>query len=303
MKKTIIMLLILMLVASFTACEFGDGQLDHFKDETATQSETEAAEQQGNSAGEIVFEGLTVVDNDQCSIKITSIDANGLLGYTMNVELENKSADKNYMFYLESTVVNGIEGSALMAETVAAGKKANEEVSIWDNELEKNGITEYTDIQLTFRVYDSDEFGGDNVAYETVHVYPYGEDKAVTFVREDQPGDNVIVDNEYVKIIVTGYEKDDIWGYTANFYVVNKTDKSVMFSIDDTSINGYMADAIYAKTVSAGKSAFGSVTWSADDLSENGISTVEQIEMPIKVYDVNDLLADPYFDQTVTLNP
>lgn len=41
---------------------------------------------------------------------------------------------------------------------------------------------------------------------------------------------NVIIDNDYVTVIVTGYEDDEIWGYTANLFLLNKTDKTVMFS-------------------------------------------------------------------------
>ena len=65
---------------------------------------------------------------------------------------------------------------------------------------------------------------------------------AVAFVREAQATDNVIIDNDYVTVIVTGYEDDEIWGYTANLFLLNKTDKTVMFSVDDASVNGFMAD-------------------------------------------------------------
>lgn len=71
---------------------------------------------------------------------------------------------------------------------------------------------------------------------ETIHIYPYGEDKAVKFVREAQATDNVIIDNNYITVIVTGYEKDDIFGYTVNLFLLNKTDKNVMFSVDEASV-------------------------------------------------------------------
>lgn len=67
---------------------------------------------------------------------------------------------------------------------------------------------------MTFKVYDSNDWSADPVGKETIHVYPYGEENAVAFVREAQATDNVIIDNDYVTVIVTGYEDDEIWGYT-----------------------------------------------------------------------------------------
>lgn len=73
---------------------------------------------------------------------------------------------------------------AVLASEVAAGKKAHQEIRFADDKLEKNGITAYTDIELTLRVYDSDDRSAGSVARETVHVYPFGADKADAFVRE-----------------------------------------------------------------------------------------------------------------------
>lgn len=162
---------------------------------------------------------------------------------------------------------------------------------------------DYTDIELTFRVYDSDDWSADEAARETVHIYPYGEDKAVRFVRETKATDNVIVDNDDVTVIVTGYEKDDIWGYTVNLFLVNKTDKNIMFSADDASVNGYMADPFYATTVVAGKCAFSSMSWSDSMLEDNNITAVEEIEFKLRAYDSNDWSGGDFFNETVTLKP
>ena len=50
---------------------------------------------------------------------------------------------------------------------------------------------------MTFKVYDSNDWSADPVGKETIHVYPYGEENAVAFVREAQATDNVIIDNDY----------------------------------------------------------------------------------------------------------
>ena len=98
------------------------------------------------------------------------------------------------------------------------------------------------------------------------------------------------------EFIVTGYEDDEIWGYTANLFLLNKTDKTVMFSVDDASVNGFMADPFYATSVSAGKCAFSSMAWSDTTLEENGITEVEEIEVLFRAYDADDFMGEDYGD-------
>lgn len=100
-----------------------------------------------------------------------------------------------------------------------------------------------------------------------------------------------------------GYEDDEIWGYTANLFLLNKTDKTVMFSVDDASVNGFMADPFYATSVSAGKCAFSSMAWSDTTLEENGITEVEEIEVLFRAYDADDFMGEDFANEVITLNP
>lgn len=310
MKKLVSLLLALTLMMSLVACGGETSSNNGDKPSTSSQSgenndNNSAEDNKSNTEEEnkITFEEIVVVDNDECVIKITEIDPDNMWGFSLKAQLENKSADKTYMFSVESAAINGVQCDPFFASEVAAGKKANEEISFSDSSLEENGVGEFSDIELTFRVYDSNDWTADEVAKETVHVYPYGEDKAVAFVRETQASDNVIIDNEYVTITVIGYENDDIWGYTVNLFLQNKTDSTVMFSVDEASVNGYMADPFYANSVSAGKCAFSSMSWSDTTLEENGITEVEEIEMLFRAYDADNWTGDDFANQTITLNP
>lgn len=245
------------------------------------------------------FEEITAVDNEECTIKITGIDSENLWGYTLKSYLENKSPDKTYMFSITNAAINGVKCDPLFATEVAAGKKSNNDISF----NAENDIGEFTDIEISFRVYDSNDWLADAVAEETIHIYPLGEDNATKYVRESQSTDNTIIDNEYVTVIVTGYENDPIWGYTVNLFLVNKTDKEIMFSVNDASVNGYMADPFYATTVAPDKCAFSSMAWSDSTLEENGISEIEEIEFSFSAHDNNDLMSDNLVNETITLNP
>ena len=313
MKRVLCFILAVLVVFSLSAC--GEKKTsDNNKSDDSKKQENNAESISGNNDNtggsnenkeddlEISFSEVVVVDNTECLIKITEIDPNNMWGFTLKAQLENKSTTKNYMFSVETASINGVECDPYFAAKVAAGKKANEEISFSD-EIEEYGIGAYTDIELFFRVYDSDDWSADAVAETSIHIYPYGVDKAAKFVRETKPTDNVLVDNEYVTVIVTGYEDDEIWGYTANLYYINKTNKNLMISADDVSVNGYMADPFYAQVVSAGKCAFGSMSWDDTTLEDNGIVDIEKIEFKLRVYDDDDWSGDDFVNKTVTLNP
>ena len=306
MKKLLALILTTFMLLSLMACdiETPPDNNDNNSSQNQTNNNTESNDQNNNeNKSEITFSGVVAVDNTECIIKITEIDPDNIWGYALKVQLENKSADKTYMFSVETAAINGVQCDPFFATEVAPGKKSNKEISFTKNELEEIGIKNYTDIELTFRVYDTNDWMADNVAKETIHVYPYGADEAVKYVRTPQESDNIIVDNEYVTVVVTGYEDDPIWGYTAKLFLLNKTDKNVMFSVDEASVNGYMADPFFAKSVSAGKCAFSSMSWSDTDLEENGITVIEEIEFNIRAYDEDNWLDDDLANKTVTLTP
>lgn len=311
MKRLAALLLAITLLFSLAACggDVTGNNTNSSENNNSTNSSQNDSTNNGQNnnkddkKNEISFTEIVAVDNDECTIKITDIDPDNLWGYTLKVQLENKSTEKTYMYSVESASINGVQCDPFFATEVAAGKKSNNEISFSDSDLEDNGVGDYTDIELTFRVYDSNDWMADEVARETVHVYPYGEDKATIFVRETQANDNVIIDNDYVTVIVTGYEDDAIWGYTVNLFLLNKTDKDVMFSIDEASVNGYMADPFYATEVAAGKCAFSSMSWSDTTLEDNNITDVEEIEFKFRAYDSDNWFGDDFANEIITLNP
>lgn len=193
MKKLVTLLLSLALVLSLAAC--GGEATPDASDDAPASSQNEECTENDNTENQIVFEEVVAIDNAECAVKITEIDPDNMWGYTLKAQLENKSTEKTYMFSVESASINGVQCDPMFASEVAAGKKANEEINFSTDTLEENGIVEYTDIELTFKVYDSNDWSADPVGKETIHVYPYGEENAVAFVREAQATDNVIIDN------------------------------------------------------------------------------------------------------------
>lgn len=113
----------------------------------------------------------------------------------------------------------------------------------------------------------------------------------------------VLVDNDSVTFKITAVETDNFWGYTLKVFLENKTDKELMFALDNVSVNGYMCDPLWASTVDTGKKANEKISFSEDDFSSNGIETVTDITFTLRVYDSNDWMADDIISETFTVNP
>lgn len=302
MKKILSILLCFCLAFGLASC--GTGSTPSTGDNTSAPVSSETTPNSTSSETPVPdLEPVIAVDNEYCTIKITGIDPDNLWGYTLTAYLENKSADTTYMFSVTTAAVNGVQTDPLFASEVAPGKKSNTAISFADSTFESNGIEAFTDIELSFRVYDSNDWTADPVAEETVHLYPYGEENATHYVRESLDSDTILVDNDHVTVIVTGYDEDDIWGYAVNLFIVNKSDKNIMISADEVSVNGYMADPFYATTVTAGKCAFSSMSWFNTTFEENGITHVEEIEFLLRIYDADDWMADNLANETIVLNP
>ena len=76
-----------------------------------------------------------------------------------------------------------------------------------------------------------------------------------------------------------------------------------MFSVDEASVNGFMLDPFYAKSVLAGKCAFSSMSWYNTTLDENGITDIEEIEFKLRAYDADNWMSDDFANEVITLNP
>lgn len=113
----------------------------------------------------------------------------------------------------------------------------------------------------------------------------------------------VLADNADVTVKITSIEEDAIFGYTLKVFLENKTDKELMFTVDDVSVNGFMCDPFWAQSVAAGKKSNSSLSWLSSSFEENGIELVEEISFTLRVYDSDDFLAEYVFEKTFTIHP
>lgn len=145
------------------AAEAEDAEDTLTEDEGASEEAPEPAAEE-----EPVFEPQILADNDACKATVTKAEMDSIWGYCLDLALENKTEDQTLMFSIENASVNGYMCDPFWSCEVTAGKKANSEVNWYKETLEENGITEVTEIEFTFRVYDSENWEADDLFNETV---------------------------------------------------------------------------------------------------------------------------------------
>ncbi|MGN0906383.1 MAG: hypothetical protein ACI4NM_04485 [Bullifex sp.] len=240
---------------------------------------------------------VIIADNSECLFKVVAYDES-YLGFILKAQCENRSSEKTYTFSIRDSVVDGLmEYSSGYAE-VPPGKKANMNISFYG--LKKDGITFPSDILLVYAVHDSDDWLADPVAEGEVHVYPMGEDKKVRYSRTPGDKDMILLSGDGVRITMTESVMDG--SVELKLYLENYTDKEVMFSLGDPSVNGYVLDPYWAKSLLPETSAYSAITWSQRRLEENLIFEVEDIEFSFRAYDYDDWFAPDIAKEKVILS-
>lgn len=267
-------------------------------------AEGSSAETATDKKERIPFEEMTVVDNDLCSIRITDLIEDGEYGYSLILELANKAMDSVYTYELQDASINGVSVDSLFSMEIPPSISFPSIIDFSNEQMREYELGDITDIELTFVVYESETQTGEYAASETVHIYPYGEEYAETFLRQDQDTDLTVFENDSVKVVVIGTKESVEEGLTANVYLENKTDDSMIFFIESASVNGEEADPYWSRLLPAEKAAFSDVTWQAYELEEAGIGTDDpaaEIAFTMLAYKGGDFASEESMNETFTI--
>ncbi len=263
----------------------------------AEDNEAEAGEEE-----QAAFSPITAVDNEECSIIVTDLKDDAEKGIIAELEYQNKSAEKTYMFTASDIAVNGISAGSLYAGEVEASEEKSETIYLSDILPEDLDIDEITDLELSFTVYDVGSWEAEPAADETIHIYPKGEDQAYAYHRQSEEKDVLLAENDQVKVVLIGTEADTLWGYALKLYIENKTESPIMFDIGTASLNGTAADPYWAQYLNGRKVFFTEVSWPISSLEESGItdpSEITEVVFELSAY-YDDFSAD-VLNETITL--
>ena len=114
----------------------------------------------------------------------------------------------------------------------------------------------------------------------------------------------VLIDRDGVRVTFTGVENDDFWGVSLKFLMENeREDKSLTFSFDRMTINGYAVNTLFGTTVAAGKKSNESLSVSDSFFDTSGIISLDEVTFELTVSDTEDWTAEPVCKETLTVHP
>ena len=247
----------------------------------------------------------TLVDDEHCSFVIKNAEVDKIWGFTLKVLCINKTEDKELMFSIQNAKINGYKVEAFWAEEVAPGKKSNSDIHFSSESFKNIGIDFADELVITLRVYDSNDLMVDELVEESFTLYPTGQnaDSVEYPSRRTTEGENVIIDNDQVSFVILENMNDPIWGYTLQCYMENKTDKPLMFSWKDVSVNGFMINPFWATEIQPKTKAYDNISFSKSSLKDNDISSVETISYTLHIYNSSEWQADAILDESYTYKP
>lgn len=104
---------------------------------------------------------------------------------------------------------------------------------------------------------------------------------------DESINEQVLVDQDGIKITATEYVTDSIWGDGIKLLVENNSAMDYTIGCDALIVNDYMITDLFSADVAAGKKSNEVMYLSSTELKAAGIDTVGQIEMYFHAYDSN----------------
>lgn len=252
---------------------------------------------------------VTALDNQNCRVRVLKVDPEAEAGCTVDVELTNRTK-KPVLFGLRYAAVNGVQTDPTFSAQVSGGETLESAIVLKDEVLEYYGITEFTDIELSFLAAAADDLSDELDDDKPIHLYPLG--KVKPYVREEK-GDRIIFESPSVKMTLISYFQDRKTGFAANVHLTNKTDLPLNVTVDDAALNSLPCDPNFFVTVAPGKQLFTTLYWSPTFMAEAGVDDwflakgetdepeeeIEEMSFRLRVYDSLGKQAEDMVNQEI----
>jgi len=221
----------------------------------------------------VSIEQMVVLDQDGVKVTVTGMDEDNWFGPEVKVLVENDTANA-ITVQVRNVSINGAMVSSVFSCDVAAGKKANDAISFYSDDLEEIGIRTIQSVEFRLHVFDSQSW--DSLLDSDVITI-----QTNAFGKEEQTFDDsgfLAADKSGIRFVLRGLsDEESLWGRDVDVYLENNTDRDVTIQVRDVSLNGFMMDPIFSCDVCAGKVAYSDMTFDTDKLDENGIQDFQTL--------------------------
>ncbi len=239
----------------------------------------------------ITLEEFVALDNDRCSIAVKGVEIKDG-ACSIELELKNKSKDKNLIFSTDTSYVDGLECEFDLSAEVENGKTATVRTNLVLRQ--KNGYNgKFGEIEFNYLVLDSENLAV--VASDTVDILPYGKDGISVYSR-DLKNDKTVINSNGVKLSIVGSGMNQDNNFEVTAYIENNTEKDILIASADEDINGELISSYFSDELPAGKRKYTKLVWFGSDLADFGIEKVEFVNLYLYVNDLDtqEFIADGY---------
>jgi hypothetical protein len=296
MKSKVRALLVAMCLGLFGAMAMGSGSSEDGDkkdivtngDETgatgsdASQSDSDTAgSNKAASSKDITIDEQVLLDQDDIVITAEEYVYDSIWGEGIKVLVENNS-DQNITVGCNALIVNDYMITDLFSADVAAGKKSNETIYLSSSELEAAGIDVVGQVEMYFYVYDESWnklFDSDCVTVQT------SEYANMDTTQNDEGTE--LYNEGGIRIVGKTVDENSFWGTAILLYIENTSGRNVTIQCDDMSINGFMMTPYFSCDVYDGKKAIDDITIMSSELEDNGIESIDDVELKFNIYDAD----------------
>lgn len=229
---------------------------------------------------EISIQEVVILDQDGVKITVKELDQSWL-GPEIKLFIENSSTE-NVTIQTRDLSVNDLMVTSIFSVDVAAGKAANDGITLSSSDLELAAIDTVKDIEFRFVVFKSESF---ETIFETepLLITTTADPGYVqTFNEEGQ----LVYEGNGLRIIVQSLnDTTSFWGADLYVYIDNQSAQNVTVQVRNFSVNGMMVDPIFSSDVLAGKRVYDEISFLQSDLEENGITSINKLEFNFNIFD------------------
>lgn len=283
MNKVLLALLLVFVMVFAAACG-GDGEIKQPAnvngDSSGETNGTGTNNESGSSDEEVTIAETVLYEADGIKVTAKSL-ADGLLGTEVKLLIENDSS-KNILITSSSVSANGymMPTAALYAE-VAAGKKANESLTLMSSELDQCGIETLAEMQFYLQIQDPETWE----TIKTTDLITLATSATGYTQPVDDSGDVLYNENGY-KVVCKGLKQDIIWDGTVVFYMENNSSKAVSIYAENVSVNGFMQEVgLWSDLRPSTKMIDGMSMIDLSDMEITNIDEIKTIEFNLRIVD------------------
>ncbi|WP_033164640.1 hypothetical protein [Clostridium sp. KNHs205] len=293
MKKKSKWIAILLCLVLFASMAMGCGSSDPVEtkdvvtsekpevsgDETTNDAAEEAKE---SSSAAVTIEKQVLVNQDDIVITAAEYTSDAIWGDGIKLLIENNS-DTNVTVSTNALIVNNYMISDIFVAEVAAGKKSNETMYLSSTSLEAAGIDSVGQVEVYFHVYDS-------ASYEdilTTDVVTIQTSKYADMDTTSNDAGTELYNEGGIRIVGKTVDENSFWGTAILLYMENTSGTNVGIQCTNMSINGFMMTPYFSCNVYDGKKSINDITIMSNELEENGIESIDEVELQFNIFDVD----------------